>query len=177
MKVMISTIAALLVGSLLFGGSASAATCTITGSTGSGSNNQCTVNTQNNTNISNTNVVDITNHNPQSAQSGNTSVNGNTTGGNATSGNATNISRACINVILGGGSANGCGSSTSTPNNPGGHVDGTSTSKQLAAQVDAPTGGVKAGVNGLSYVILAASLLSIATGMRRLHLQAREQVA
>lgn len=176
MKMTVSIVAALTMGSLLFPNSASAADCSITGPTGPGSNNQCTVNDQCNITVGNNTEIDLSNNNGQTAGSGNGSTSGNTNGGGASSGSAGNNSSTDVTVDITNGTVPTCAATpgttpqTPTTSNPGGGVAGTMTAvtSESQSQVDAPDGGVAAGAGGIAAPLLVASIVAAATGAGRL---------
>lgn len=168
----IASAAVVLLGAMFLSGSIASAASSSISNTGPDSRNIITHQNSNTCKVNNNNNVNIQNNNSQSSNSGNASVSGNTSGGNATSGSASNSSSSSTNVNI---NNSGCGTVsvnkppvTSKPEGGMGAVKGAAT--QAAPQVQAPVGGVGAGVGSLSSLIAVAfaSLVSGTFGVVRL---------
>lgn len=178
MRVSTYVMAGMLVGTILTTTTASAEDiqCTIA-NTGEGSNNSCTEYVGRTCIVTNNNEIFIQEDSEQQAETGETDVIGNGTGEDAITGEATNDNTTVVEGTINNSGACVAAVTTETtptptptpaPEQPAGQVE--------SAQVQAPVGGVGAGVgstdqSGLIAGVLGASMLAIGAGMRKLHLQ------
>lgn len=172
---------------LLSGGAVFAAEPSIS-NTGPGSDNTIKIENKCESTINNDTDVDITNNNPQDAESGESSAERNTTVGGVGSGNASNESSANFSVGVSNGSGSACATAptasvtppavtpTARPEMPAGGRGGETvvSAAPEARQVAAPVGGVGAGSGDSTYftALVTVTLASLAwfTARLRRHL-------
>ncbi len=175
MKTRILLVVGATIGSLALPATAGALECSIS-ETGPASNNTCVENVGKTCTVNDNNVIIITNSNSQQGSSGNASSNGNTNGGSASSGGTSNTNTGTVSV--GVDNTGACVAATVPTPTPTPAPTPTPIPEQpgqvQSAQVQAPVGGVKAGVggsdtSGLIVGLLGASVLAIGAGLRKLH--------
>lgn len=172
MKVSTYAMAGLLVGTILTTTTVSAVEGDIT-NTGPGSNNQITYNVNDSCYVTSNNNVYLTSSNQQIGTSGQVTIDSNTNSGTATSGNVGNANEAVIVGTI--TNAGACAVVAVTPT-PTPTPTPEQSGKVESAQVQAPVGGVKAGSGGVDQsgvivALLAASVLAVGAGLRKLHAQ------
>lgn len=174
MKVSTYAMAGLLVGTMLTTTTVSAVEGDIT-NTGPGSNNQITYNVNDSCYVTSNNNVYLTSSNQQIGTSGQVTIDSNTNSGTATSGDVGNANEAVIVGTITNAGACAVVAVTPTPT-PTPTPIPEQPGKVESAQVQAPVGGVKAGSGGADQsgviaALLAASVLAVGAGLRKLHAQ------
>lgn len=135
----------------MLGGVALAADTVSVSTTGSGSNQQTTINNTTSSDVSTTNDIQVSNVNVQQAQTGDVTVADNTAVGGVTSGNASNAAQTSTVIGLSTGGAGGAGSSDGLPTGGSGSGGGSGNGGTGAAGgrgggvLGAATGGLGGG--------------------------------